>query len=63
MTLSAPFGGTCPIPFVPLGHFPLIRGIGLAMTGFFDNLEGTANGCPFLYHILLFLNKFPSPIV
>ena len=28
MTLSAPFGGTCPIPFVPLGHFPLIRGIG-----------------------------------
>ena len=28
MTLSAPFGGTFPIPFVPAGHFPLIRGIG-----------------------------------
>ena len=74
---------TFPIPFVPSGHFPLTRGIGLsqggqgtgvtdchvgampllAMTGFFDNLEGTANGCPFLYNILLFLNKFPSPIV
>ena len=27
-----------PIPFVPSGHFPLTRGIGLAMTGFFDSL-------------------------
>ena len=54
---------TFPIPFVPSGHFPLTRGIGLAMTGFFDNLEGTANGCPFLYNILSFLNKLSSPIV
>ena len=29
-----------PIPFVPSGHFPLTRGIGLAMTGFFDSLTG-----------------------
>ena len=28
-----------PIPFVPSGHFPLTRGIGLAMTGFFDSLK------------------------
>ena len=27
-----------PIPFVPSGHFPLIRGIGLAMTGFLTAL-------------------------
>ena len=35
-----------PIPFVPLGHFPLIRGIGLAMTGFFDSLASPLGGCP-----------------
>ena len=29
---------------------------------FFDKLR-TANGCPFLYNILSFLNKLPSPIV
>ena len=27
-----------PIPFVPSGHFPLTRGIGLAMTGFLTAL-------------------------
>ena len=31
-----------PIPFVPSGHFPLTRGIGLAMTGFFDSLNYTS---------------------
>ena len=29
-----------PIPFVPSGHFPLTRGIGLAMTGFFGGQKG-----------------------
>ena len=29
---------TFPIPFVPSGHFPLTRGIGLAMTGFLTAL-------------------------
>ena len=33
-----------PIPFVPSGHFPLIRGIGLAMTGFFDSLASPLGG-------------------
>ena len=28
-----------PIPFLPSGHFPLTRGIGLAMTGFFGSLR------------------------
>ena len=33
-----------PIPFVPSGHFPLTRGIGLAMTGFFDRLGSPCGG-------------------